>query len=89
MNKHEQQAAEQRAREVELEDIAWLMSQPRGRRIMWRLLGIAGIFRSSFTGNSATFFNEGRRDVGLQFLSDVNEIAADDYIRMTQEARNG
>ena len=47
-------------RERELADIAWLLSDRRGRRFMWRVFSNAGIFRTSFTGNSETFFNEGK-----------------------------
>ena len=69
------------------EDIKWLMSSPRGRRIVWRILGITGIYRSSFTGNSETFFREGGRSIGLQVLGWVNAHAVDRYVAMLQEHR--
>lgn len=67
------------------EDVKWLMSSPRGRRIVWRVLGLAGIYRSSFTGNSETFFREGARNLGLQVLGWVNEHAPAQYLAMLQE----
>jgi len=70
-------------------DIRWLMSDPRGRRIVWAFLEETGIYRSSFTGNSTTFFNEGRRDVGLKLLAEINEIAVDQYTLMVKEAHDG
>lgn len=62
------------------------MSDPRGRRFIWRLLGITGIFRSSFTGNSETFFREGERNVGLKLLTEVTRDANDLYLTAQQEA---
>lgn len=51
----------------EVEDIKWVMSDKRGRRMMWGLLERAGLYRSSFTGNSETFFREGARNIGLMY----------------------
>jgi len=71
----------------EADDIKWLMSGKRGRRVMWRLLDRAGVFRSSFTGNSETFFREGQRNIGLIYLGQVHEIAPDAYPTMVEENR--
>lgn len=45
-----------------------------GRMVLWDILEFCGVFRSSFTGNSKTYFNEGQRDVGLYILK-MMEIA--------------
>ncbi|MBK8772248.1 MAG: endopeptidase [Rhizobiales bacterium] len=74
-------------RKNETEDIRWLMSGPRGRRIAYRFLERAGIWQSSFTGNSETFFREGRRDMGLQLLASINTTCPDAYAKMIEEAR--
>lgn len=71
----------------EAEDIKWLMSGKRGRRVMWRLLDRAGVFRTSFTGNSETFFREGQRNIGLAYLSQVHEVAPETYQSMVEENR--
>lgn len=86
-NKEEQQVLHDKQRRQQLDDIQWLMGHETGRRLMWRLLEVSGVFRTSFTGNSETFFREGRRDVGLRFLADIDEVAAEDYLKMTQEAK--
>lgn len=52
----------------EEEDFKWLMSDKRGRRILWWLLEKAGIYRLSYTGNSETFFREGQRNIGLMLI---------------------
>lgn len=69
-------------------DYKWLMSQPRGRRLMWRLLEETGLFRSSFTGNSETFFREGERNVGLKTMAILNEHCVEDYAQMLLEKRD-
>lgn len=67
------------------EDLKWLMADKRGRRFMWRLLSDTGLFRSSFTGNSQTFFLEGRRDVGLKQLNNVMDDCPHRFNEMMKE----
>ncbi len=81
----EQQLLERARREQQVADIRWLMAHAEGRRIVWRLLEHAGVYRTSFTGNSGTFFNEGRRDVGLFLLSEVHEASVQSYVKMLKE----
>jgi len=72
-------------RNTEDDDLKWLMSSPRGRRIAWRLLTATGLFVTSFTGNSETFFREGKRAVGLDFQGKVAKAAPQDFQQMMQE----
>jgi len=85
----QRKAQAERERETELEDIRRLMAQPWGRRIAWRLLSVTGVFRTSFTGNSTTFFNEGQRNVGLQVLADIHEVCPELYPTMVKELSHG
>ncbi|CAB4124532.1 hypothetical protein UFOVP65_11 [uncultured Caudovirales phage] len=71
--------------QTEQEDFKWLMGSKRGRRIVWRLLERTGVYRSSFTGNSETFFREGQRNVGLMLMAQINEHAPDQYALMLKE----
>lgn len=75
----------QRAREKQLNDIRFLLSREQGRRFLWRCLERCGVYRSSFTGNSQTFFNEGERNIGLFILDDIMEAAPDAYLLMLKE----
>lgn len=75
------------ALDVAAGDFKWLMSDKRGRRIVWKLLESTGVFRSSFTGNSETFFREGARNVGLMLMSDINTHAPDAYVLMLEESK--
>lgn len=77
--------ANRRKRHYELEDLRSVLQSPAGRRFVWRYLTIGGVFQSSFTGDNATFFNEGRRDIGLKLMADVMEADPDAYVRMAKE----
>ena len=74
-------------RQQEVDDIRVVLSTRQGRRFVWRHMTNAGIFQSCFTGNSATFFNEGKRDVGLKLLAEVQEAGEELYLRMMKEAK--
>ena len=75
-----------RRRDRELSDLRFILKTPEGRRFIWGLLSTAGIFHSSFSLNDAqTNFNEGRRSIGLKYLSDLMETKPDAYLYMQQE----
>lgn len=77
------------ALQTEQEDFKWLMGNKRGRRIVWRLLERTGVYRSSFTGNSETFFREGARNVGLMLLDQIHTITPDQFAVMLKEQKDG
>lgn len=72
-----------RAREVD--DFRWVAAHPQGRRFLWRLLEGAGVFQQTYTGNSETFFKEGRRSMGLFVLGEIMEIVPDTFVKMLKE----
>lgn len=76
---------ERNERNQEIEDIRFVLSDARGRRFFWRYLGECGVFKTSMTGNSQTFFNEGMRNIGLKLLADLNEADPGAYIKMMNE----
>lgn len=83
----EQLEALKRKREVE--DLKWLVAHAQGRRIAWRLLEEAGVYRTSFNTNSMTMaLNEGKRHLGLFLLAELTEAAPDAYLKMMQEHRS-
>lgn len=73
------------ARELELQDIRKVVSTREGRRFLWRLLAEAKVFGSCFTGNSATFFNEGRREFGVFLLTEMLQADKQAYMLMQDE----
>lgn len=74
-------------RQIEIDDFKFVMEDKRGRRYVWRLLEQCGVFRSSFTGNSETFFREGQRNVGLKIISLIHEACPEKYALMLKEQR--
>ena len=66
-------------------DITKLLKQVEFRRFIWRLLTFTGIYRTSFTGNSTTFLNEGKRMVGLFILGAVMRANPMSFAQMQQE----
>jgi hypothetical protein len=69
------------------EALCWVMADPRGRSVVWKLLGKAGLFRSSMAPSAElTAFNEGRRDLGLGLLARVMRHCPEQYVRMQAEA---
>jgi len=70
--------------------MAMLLSTRPGRRFIWNLMVDCGIFRSSFDNSgSVTARNEGRREVGLRVLAEVNEAAPEQYLTMLRESQEG
>lgn len=72
-------------RDTELEDWRLLLSKQWGRRLVWRILDQTGMYRTSFTGNSTTFFNEGARNIGLWLVDEVSMADADQYLLAIKE----
>ncbi len=74
------------ARENEESDMKWLMSSKRGRRIVWRILDQAGVFRLSFNPNSMQMaFNEGNRNIGLRIIATIHSSCPEQYQAMLKE----
>ena len=63
-----------------IEDLKTILDTPAGVRFFKSLFDEGRIFNLSFTGNSATFFNEGRRSLALQVFNDIC-IARPDKIK--------
>ena len=69
----------------EANDLRDVMARPEGRRVMWRVLVSAGIYSDGFTGDNRTFFNEGRRSIGLQLMAELEAAAKQHFIDMWKE----
>lgn len=74
-----------RASKVADDDLSAIMSEQTGRRFIYRVFEMAGIFRLSYTGNSETFFNEGARNIGLRLLAEIQRVCPDSFILMLKE----
>lgn len=60
-------------RKQALHDIREAMKSPNTRRMIWRFISIAGIFQQSFDNSGWTAFREGKRALGLQLISEIEE----------------
>lgn len=67
-------------------DVRAVMDTPAGRRFVWAQIEVPGTFGPSFTGNSGTFFNEGKRDVGIKLMVEVQADCPELYVVMLTEA---
>ena len=77
------------AKDTEESDFKWLMSSKRGRRIVWRDLDHAGVFRLSFSTNAMqTAFAEGNKNAGLRKLELIHTVCPDLYHVMVKEAND-
>lgn len=72
-------------RRRELNDIRKVLSSAEGRRLYWKILSHAGLYKSSFTGNSNTFFLEGKRSEGLFWLDELMQAEPTLYAQMQAE----
>ena len=85
-SKADRELRERLARENEEADMKWLMGNKRGRRVIWRLLDQAGVFRSSFNTNAMTMsFAEGHRNYGLRILALIHSQCPELYPTMMKE----
>lgn len=82
-------ATEERlAKEKEQNDLRYVMGSKQGRRLVYRLLSGAGLYRLSFAADPlVTAFNEGARNVGLGWMSEIMEACPERYTEMLDEQK--
>lgn len=56
-----------------------------GQKIVWEILAMCGIYSDTFTGNSQTFYLEGKRAIGLQILQAMEDADPTAYARLLLE----
>jgi len=72
-------------RKEELAVLRGFMSNPVARKLMYRWIRDCYLDTSCFTGNSKTFFNEGKREVALNIVRDLEESCPELYSEMKME----
>ena len=83
--KSDQEFSKLRARETG--DMRKVLSMSEGRRVIWKLLSEAGIFRDPFNQNSnLTSYALGQKERGLTLLSMVMEADASAFYQMHRES---
>lgn len=73
--------------EKEVEYMRQLLNTRFGRSILWRILSECGVtpMELSFTGNSTTFFKEGRRSIGNYIITEITKADKKAYPLMMLE----
>lgn len=74
-----------------VEALTWLMSDPKGRRLMRTWIRASGVFVSSYEGSEgrdaayAVAFNEGRKEFGYKRLAELKRHVPEFYLLMEKE----
>lgn len=76
---------EEQARRQRDDDLRWLLDHKPGRRILFALISETGTFDNSFTGNSGSFFNDGRKSVGQALFHEVMRLDCERFTQMWTE----
>jgi hypothetical protein len=80
------QSRHRKRRQVELDDLKQVLNTPSGRRFITRLLDHTGLLASDmFTGNSTTFYNLGKRDVGLWVYNEMMKAKPESMIEIMND----
>jgi len=76
-----------RRRENELNDLAKVLATVEGRRLVWRILAEAGLFRSTFAGNDpiTQAHLEGKKDIGYFLMSGIMDGNVQKFVQMQSE----
>jgi hypothetical protein len=69
-------------------DLEGIVSTPAGRRVFYRLIHACGVFDPMTTVNGMMQWQEGRRDVGLALLRELDAVNPNVFPLMMQEYRN-
>ncbi len=67
-------------------DLLAMLDNPAGRRVLMRVIDSAGVFVRSFTGNSETFYREGRRAIGLDLVEHIERVRPGSFAALQTEA---
>lgn len=83
----ETDAKRERKRQRDVNDLRVILKIPEARRYLWKLWGLTGVFRASYTPKDAnmTSFREGQRDIGLALLQDINDANPTALAQMRSE----
>lgn len=72
------------------DDLRWLLSSDRGRRVIWQILELTHLFQPSYAPGDTemTFVREGERNIGLKLQADLARADKPAFAKMLQEHYN-
>jgi hypothetical protein len=86
--------SEQEVERERADALAWVMGAPKGRAVMWWLLGETGLYESLFRQSSPmirpeerVIYNGAKRELGLMLQSELRRVCPADFDTMGLEAR--
>jgi len=62
-----------------------VIKTPQGRALIWHFLSMCPLYSDTFSGNSRTFYEEGKRAVGLEMLGFLEDVDPTFYPKMLLE----
>lgn len=71
---------------LDAEAYKYMLTDPRGRWFLMRLFDNTYVNATTFTGNGQSFFNEGKRAVGINVNRKIVETLGTDGIKLRQQA---
>jgi hypothetical protein len=78
---------EEKEYDVLLANVREVSKSRAGKEFIWYVLSAAGIYGEPFTGDNRTFYNEGRRSLGLQLLQLLDDADLSIYPRLLLDKR--
>ncbi len=82
----EQEQEAKLRRENELHDLRYVLRDTRGRRFLWRLIGLCGPMRSPFSSDNALEnYLIGQAEIGRVIIEDSMEADLNKYLKMYKE----
>lgn len=66
-------------------DMINVLKSESGKRVIWRMLARGGIFKTTYTGNAGTHYNEGMRALALNVLNEVQSADPRSFIAMQED----
>jgi len=70
-------------------DLKWLLDSEQGYRFFSKFFKDTKVFDETFTGNSQTYYNEGRRSVGLKYVRDCKKANPEVFLNIWTEILEG
>lgn len=68
-----------------MEDMRFVLAQPQGRRVFWRLLEKCRVFNSIHETSSLIHYNAGQQDLGHYIMAEIARADEDKLFLMMKE----
>lgn len=77
---------EKEREEIRRRDLVEILSTPAGRRFLYDLVDRRClVYSASYTGNSDTYYREGRRSVGIELITEVQARHPELWTKVLEE----